>query len=106
MIELKSEDVKVAATFGVVQAGGGLDLSAYPLLAYSEAQWGEGVRTEDNGTRVADIFARSRVQPDVIALAAFFNTTVAHVMQATPRSFSQSASGAVVLKHSAGLFRL
>lgn len=56
-------------------------LDGFPLLVRGP-QWGEGVRTEDNGTPVTVIAQAVRAMPDHAILAKFFDTTEEHIRQA------------------------
>lgn len=72
----------IAFNLDVAHADGVVRTDGFSLLVYAPAQWGEGVRTEDNGTPVAAIVAASADDPDRESLARRFGTTVAHVKQA------------------------
>jgi uncharacterized protein (DUF433 family) len=74
--------VKVVGEASVLHKPGAVRLDGYPLLAYAPSQHGPGIRTEDNGTPVADIVTELAVNPSVQAVAAKFNTTAAHVADA------------------------
>jgi hypothetical protein len=66
--------------FDVQHPPAAIRLDGFPLLAHSPQQWGQGVRTEDNGTRVDAIVAAHK--GDFAATAAQFKTTEKHVRQA------------------------
>jgi hypothetical protein len=55
-------------------------LDGFPLLAYAPDYWGPGVRTEDNGSPVAEIAAAHT--GDFATTAKRFKTTERHVRQA------------------------
>ena len=79
---IKLEDVKVTGTAAVLHAPGAVRLDDYPHLVFAPLQHGPGIRTEDNGTAVADIAAAAAETPDYAALAARFRTTADHVADA------------------------
>lgn len=57
-------------------------LDGFHLLTYAPDQWGPGVRTEDNGTPVAEVVAAAAAEPDHEKVAEKFGTTAEHVKQA------------------------
>lgn len=57
-------------------------LDGYPHLVYAPGQHGPGIRTEDNGTPVANIASAAAETPDYAALATRFGTTADHVADA------------------------
>jgi hypothetical protein len=73
----------LAFTMTVTHAGG-RRLDGFPLLVEAPDQWGPGVRTENNGTAIADIVAAHA--GDWAATAAKFGVTEAHVRQAVAYS--------------------
>lgn len=74
---------QVSAGLGVTHRPGSIRLDGFPLLVHAPATWGEGVRTEDNGTSIGDILAASGlILPDCEALARRFGTSARHVRQA------------------------
>jgi hypothetical protein len=74
--------VTLAADATVLHKPGAVLLTGYPLLVYAPNQYGTGIRTENNGTPVADIAAEVAVNPDYNTVAAKFGVTVDHVAQA------------------------
>ena len=74
--------VEVNAAVDVTHKPGAVKLEDFPLLAYAPIQHGPGIRTEDNGTPVADLCNALAVNPDVEAVASKFGTTADHVRQA------------------------
>jgi uncharacterized protein (DUF433 family) len=74
--------VKVTGTATVLDKPGAVKLDGYPMLAYAPAQWGVGVRTENNGTPVSDIAIAAAETPDFQVLADRFGVTVEHVAEA------------------------
>jgi uncharacterized protein (DUF433 family) len=81
-LNIQLDKVKLVATAEVLHKPGVNKLTGYPHLVYAPAQYGPGVRTENNGTPVADIAAEISVNPDVDAVAAKFGVTVEHVHDA------------------------
>lgn len=81
----------IQANFAVAHKPGAPRLDGFPLLAHAPAQWGPGVRTEDNGTPVAHIVAAHA--GDFAATAARFGTTEQHVRQAIAYSLITTAPG-------------
>jgi uncharacterized protein (DUF433 family) len=74
--------VKVSGEATVLHKPGSVRLDDYPKLAYAPAQHGPGVRTEDNGTPVADIAIEYAANPSAEAIAVKFGTTSDHVADA------------------------
>jgi uncharacterized protein (DUF433 family) len=66
----------------VLHKPGAVRLDGYPRLVFAPMEHGPGIRTEDNGTPVADIAAAVAETPDYEALAAKFQTTPEHVAEA------------------------
>ena len=62
---------------GTSSGGTGPDLTGYPHLVYAPAQWGEGVRTEINGTRVAAVASMAALQCRSATAQTFGVTLVA-----------------------------
>jgi uncharacterized protein (DUF433 family) len=76
------KDLKVAGTASALHKPGAVRLDGYPLLVHAPRQWGDGVRTENNGTPVADVCAAVAEEPDLERLADRFGITTDHVEQA------------------------
>ena len=75
--------VKVKGTVEVLHKPGAVKLDGFPGLCYAPGQWGPGIRTENNGTPVADIAtAYSEMSGNTDAVAAKFGVTVDHVVDA------------------------
>jgi hypothetical protein len=74
--------VKVQATANVLHKPGAVRLDGYPCLCFAPKQHGDGVRTEDNGTLVADIATAACETPDYEQLAKRFKTSPAHISDA------------------------
>jgi hypothetical protein len=73
----------------VTHKPGALRLDGFPLLVHSPAQWGPGVRTEDNGTPVESIAAAHA--GDFAATATKFGTSEKHVRQAVAYTIAMGA---------------
>jgi hypothetical protein len=80
--DLILKNVKVSADVTVLHKPGAVRLDGYPRLVYAPSYHGPGIRTEDNGTPVADIAAAAAETPDYGALAGRFGTTPEHVAEA------------------------
>lgn len=77
------KQLKVTGTATVLHKPGAVRLDGFPRLCYAPGQWGPGVRTEDNGTPVADIAAAFvEASGNADAVAARFATTPDHVADA------------------------
>jgi len=74
--------VEVSAKVETLHKPGVVKLDGFPLLVYSPTQYGPGIRTEDNGTTVADICNELAINPAAESVAAKFATTEDHVIQA------------------------
>ena len=85
--DIKLSKVKLTGEASVFHRPGAVRLDSFPLLSCSLKQWGEGVRTEDNGTSVAEIYRASVETPDFAELAKRFGTTAPHVIQAIQYAF-------------------
>ncbi len=75
---------------------GAIRLDGFPLLTHAPEQWGEGVRTEDNGTPVDAIFAAYHRAPEIDqfeSIAVRFGTTEAHVRQAVAYTIANGTRG-------------
>jgi hypothetical protein len=67
---------------------GGPRLDGFPLLCHAPDQWGPGIRTENNGTLVADIVAAH--VGDLEETAQKFGITADHVRSAIAYSIMHS----------------
>lgn len=76
------KSLKITGEISVLNKPGAVNLGNYPHLAYAPSQWGPGVRTENNGTPVADIALAFSTHPNAEAVAAQFGVTVDHVNDA------------------------
>lgn len=77
------KSVAVTGSATVLHKPGAVRLDDYPLLVFAPIQWGQGVRTENNGTPVADIaVAFAEVGGTYAAMAERFGVTEDHVHQA------------------------
>jgi hypothetical protein len=82
LLSLPLPKIEVSALAAVTHKPGAVRLDGYPLLVYAPVQHGPGIRTEDNGTPVADIAVRASEVSDLAVLAAQFGTSAEHVRQA------------------------
>lgn len=81
-LDLILKKVKLSGDVEVLHKPGAVKLDGYPLLTFAPLQHGAGIRTEDNGTPVADIAVAAVQTPDLATLAAKFGTSAAHVADA------------------------
>lgn len=88
-IDLSDLDVSVGVNV-THKPGADLSIHDYPLLVHAPGQHGPGVRTEDNGTPVADIVGKAAEMPDYDQLAEHFKTSRAHVEQAVAYAVAAS----------------
>lgn len=75
-------DLKVTGEASVLHRPGAIRLDGYTLLVHAPDQHGPGIRTEDNGTHVADLCAALAETPNLEVVAKRFNTSSSHVEQA------------------------
>ena len=92
VIDLK--ELKLNLRAEVTHKPGAVRLDGYPLLVYAPAQHGPGIRTEDNGTPVADIAVAAAETPDYNVLARKFKTTPEHVEQAIRYAYAAQQAAA------------
>jgi hypothetical protein len=83
-LDITLDGLRLDALATVLHRPVAVKLKGFPLLVYAPTQYGEGVRTEDNGTPVEAIvaIAAESAVADPDALAGLFGTTRAHIKQA------------------------
>jgi hypothetical protein len=72
--------IKLVAT--TTHPPGAVRLDGFPRLAHAPKQWGEGIRTDDNGTPIVDLIAAVLAGQTFKGAAARFNTTADHAREA------------------------
>jgi hypothetical protein len=86
MVQLQGKADRVALVGTVDKSGAtGPDLTDYPRLTCAPLQWGDGVRTANNGTSV-DMLGRAAFAAHVIdaldAIAGEYGVTLAELLDA------------------------
>jgi uncharacterized protein (DUF433 family) len=75
-------DATIQLRATVAHAPNAVRLDGFPLLAYAPKQWGEGVRTENNGTPVGSIAEDVAAGLSFAESAEKHGVTEAHARQA------------------------